>query len=102
MSESTKDRDHVVPDGNLFLIEVPHHDGPNYLICQKIVTVDPSQSAMGIPWSELAKLFEYDSLRAVPMPGAAEPSRYKQVSSNFASEDPPGSAGLSVNFIFKR
>lgn len=62
---------HPDNEPDLYLIELPGDgtDGARYVICERFFDVDPKQSAMGIPWEELARMFQGHTLRAVPFAG---------------------------------
>lgn len=55
-------------DPDLFLIEMKIGEHTRYVIAEPVITVDPDQDDRHYRWSELAALFEGDTLRAVPMP----------------------------------
>lgn len=55
---------------DLYLIEIPGGGGEKrYVICERYFNVDPKHSAMGIPWEELDRMFQRETLRAVPFAG---------------------------------
>jgi hypothetical protein len=56
-------------DDALFLIEIPGDSGVRYVICERIISLDPEHGKLDLPWNELAAFFKGKTLRAVPMPG---------------------------------
>lgn len=82
---------------DLYLIELPGKDGPKYLVCERAITVDPGQSVMGVPWDQLARLFEGHTLRAVPMPGTIATSSLSRTTGGVSTR--PGVSTVEVNLI---
>lgn len=56
------------PEHDLYIVEISGGDHVRYAVCEQIMTVEPGQNAMDVPWSELTSLFNGHTLRAVPMP----------------------------------
>lgn len=89
-------------DHDLYLVEIPNKSGEaaSYLVCQRIITVDPKQSAMGVPWQELSKLFEHRFFKAVPMPGTSArraPLALKRTRDGGVSTEPGVSTFIEIN-----
>ena len=84
-------------DHDLFLIEIVEAGETSYLVTERIITVTPESSAMGVPWSTLLSLFNGKTLRAIPMPGRST-SRRSEVHPGVSTE-PGVSTNVELNLV---